>query len=270
MQSPPQPLTPPPAPPPRAGEGTRHWRHGSGLALPREGGTVHKATPSPPGLLLLTSFLLHVKEDRASPTRLVCDNRLIQKYIMEAKDMETRVGQCQALPVLSCPAVLPLVDFTFQQWKSKLNETKRREILCDLALLVGAVAGAQGQVSEECGAKQLSQLYRHANSFFLLLQTFSWEVRRPHMSQATLAQVPAGLGWVQQSLSPFCPTLAPQGGHWEPSCSPHSMEQTHVTSIFLTYRQLVQGKLLFFFEDLAKVLCKQGQGDSKDPPYEAR
>ncbi|KAM4769903.1 thrombopoietin isoform 2-T2 [Cyanocitta cristata] len=289
-------------------------------------------------LLLLTSFLLHVKEDRASPTRLVCDNRLIQKYIMEAKDMETRVGQCQALPVLSCPAVLPLVDFTFQQWKSKLvrgagrrvlalvcqqdwrrnlglaqapemlnkmlvgisggtgrvedpiqpqgghrkqrgpgdhcllpqNETKRREILCDLALLVGAVAGAQGQVSEECGAKQLSQLYRHANSFFLLLQTFSWEVRRPHMSQATLAQVPAGLGWVQQSLSPFCPTLAPQGGHWEPSCSPHSMEQTHVTSIFLTYRQLVQGKLLFFFEDLAKVLCKQGQGDSKDPPYEAR
>ncbi|XP_031976027.1 thrombopoietin isoform X1 [Corvus moneduloides] len=254
-------------------------------------------------LLLLTSFLLHIKEDRASPTRLVCDNRLIQKYIMEAKDMETRVGQCQALPVLSCPAVLPLVDFTFQQWKSKLvrgagrrvlalvcqqdwrrnlglaqapemlnkmlvgisggtgrvedpiqpqggqrkqrgpgdhcllpqNETKRREILCDLALLVGAVAGAQGQVSEECGAKQLSQLYRHANSFFLLLQTFSWE-----------------------------------GGHWEPSCSPHSMEQTHVTSIFLTYRQLVQGKLLFFFEDLAKVLCKQGQGDSKDPPYEAR
>uniref|UniRef100_A0A8C3EJP9 Thrombopoietin n=1 Tax=Corvus moneduloides TaxID=1196302 RepID=A0A8C3EJP9_CORMO len=154
-------------------------------------------------LLLLTSFLLHIKEDRASPTRLVCDNRLIQKYIMEAKDMETRVGQCQALPVLSCPAVLPLVDFTFQQWKSKLNETKRREILCDLALLVGAVAGAQGQVSEECGAKQLSQLYRHANSFFLLLQTFSWEVRRPQMSQATLAQVPAGLGWVQQFVTPL-------------------------------------------------------------------
>ncbi|NXA63504.1 TPO protein, partial [Mohoua ochrocephala] len=176
---------------------------------------------SPPGLLLLTSFLLHVKEDRASPTRLVCDNRLIQKYIVEAKDMEMRVGQCQALPALSCPAVLPLVDFTFQQWKSKLNETKRREILCDLALLVGAVVGAQGQVSEECGARQLSQLYRHANSFFLLLQTFSWEA-----------------------------------GHWEPSCSPHSMEQTHVTSIFLTYRQLVQGKLRFFFEDLAKVLCK--------------
>ncbi|KAI1235950.1 Thrombopoietin [Lamprotornis superbus] len=199
-------------------------------------------------MLLLTSFLLNVKEDRASPTRLVCDNRLIQKYTVEAKDMEKRVGQCQALPPLSCPAVLPLVDFTFQQWKSKSNETKRREILCDLALLVGAATAAQGQVSNECGARQLNQLYRQANAFFLLLQTFSWEVRPPHMSQTTLAQE----------------------GHWEPSCSPHSMEQTHVTSIFLTYRQLVQGKLSFFFYDLAKVLCKQGQGDSRDPPCGAR
>ncbi|NXL50218.1 TPO protein, partial [Podilymbus podiceps] len=174
-----------------------------------------------PGLLLLTSFLLHVEEGHASPARLVCDNRLIQKYIGEAKDMEKSAGQCQALPVLSCPAVLPLVDFSLQQWKSKPKETKRREILCDLALLVGAVVGAQDQVTEKCGAGQLDQLHQHASSFLLLLQTFSWEA-----------------------------------GPWEPGCSPRSVEQTHVTSIFLTYRQLVQGKLRFFFHDLAKDLCK--------------
>ncbi|NXT53919.1 TPO protein, partial [Pluvianellus socialis] len=175
---------------------------------------------SPPGLLLLTSFLLHVEEGRASPARLVCDNRLIHKYIREAKDMEKRANQCQALPPLSCPVVLPLVDFSFQQWKSKSNETKRREILCDLALLVGAVAQAQAQVTQECGARQLSQLYRHANSFLLLLQTFSWEA-----------------------------------GAWEPGCSPCSLEQTHVTSVFLTYQKLVQGKLSFFFHELAKDSC---------------
>ncbi|NXL02522.1 TPO protein, partial [Mesembrinibis cayennensis] len=174
-----------------------------------------------PGLLLLTSFLLHVEEGRASPARLVCDSRLIQKYIGEAKDMEKRAGQCQALPTLSCPAVLPLVDFSLQQWKSKSNETKRQEILCDLALLVGAVVRAQGQVTQECGATQLSQLHQHANSFLLLLQTFGLEA-----------------------------------GPWEPGCSPRSVEQTHVTGIFLTYRQLVQGKLRFFFHDLAKDLCK--------------
>ncbi|NXS52422.1 TPO protein, partial [Brachypteracias leptosomus] len=176
---------------------------------------------SPPELLLLTSFLLHMEEGHAIPTRLVCDNRLIQKYIGEAKVMEKKVGQCQALPTLSCPAMLPLVDFSLHQWKSKSNESKRQEILCDLALLVGAMVEAQGQVTQDCGAEQLSQLHRHANFFFRLLQTFSWE--------------------------------AGPGG---PGCSPRFMEQTHITSIFLTYRQLVQGKLRFFFHDLAKDLCK--------------
>ncbi|NWH74416.1 TPO protein, partial [Piaya cayana] len=173
-----------------------------------------------PGLVLLTSFLLHF-EGHASPTRFVCDNRLIQKYIEEAKDMEKRVGQCQALPTLSCPAVLPLVDFSLQKWKSKSRETKGREILCDLELLVFAVAGAQSQVTEECGAWQLSQLYQRTNTFLQLLQNFSGEA-----------------------------------GPWEPGCSPHSMEQNHITSIFLTYRQLVQGKLHFFFYDMAKDSCK--------------
>ncbi|NXC75973.1 TPO protein, partial [Anhinga anhinga] len=176
---------------------------------------------SPPGLLLLTSFLLHMEEGHASPTRLVCDNRLIQKYIEEAKDMENKVGQCQELPSLSCPTVLPVVGISLQQWKSKSNETKRLEILCDLALLVCATEGAQAQVTQECGARQLSQLYQHANSFLRLLQTFSWEA-----------------------------------GPWEPGCYPCSTEQTHITNIFLTYRQLVQGKLRLFFHDLAKDLCE--------------
>ncbi|NXX81836.1 TPO protein, partial [Urocolius indicus] len=172
------------------------------------------------GLLLLTSFLLNMEEGHASPTRLVCDNRLIQKYIGEAKDMEKRADQCQALPVLSCPVVLPLVDFRLQQWKSQSNESKRQEILCDLSLLVDAVAGAQRQVPQECGNRQLNQLYRHASSFLLLLQTFSWEA-----------------------------------GPQEPGCSPRSAEHTHISGIFLTYRQLVQGKLRFFFHHLAKDLC---------------
>ncbi|NWX19656.1 TPO protein, partial [Aegotheles bennettii] len=176
---------------------------------------------SPPGLLLLTSFLLHLEEGRASPTRFICDNRLIQKYIEEAKEMEKRMGQCQTLPALSCPMVLPSVDFNLQQWKSKPNETKRREILCDLALLVGAVAGAQGQVTQDCWARQLSQLHQHANFFLRLLQTFGWEA-----------------------------------GPWELGCSLSSTEESQVTSIFLTYRQLVQGKLRLFFRELAKDLCQ--------------
>ncbi|NXS91907.1 TPO protein, partial [Jacana jacana] len=176
---------------------------------------------SPPGLLLLTSFLLHLEEGPASLARLVCDSRLINKYIKDAKDMEKTVSQCQALPALRWPTALPSVTLNIQQWRSRSNESKRREILCDLALLVGVAAGVQGQVPQECGAEQLGQLYQQANSFLRLLQTFQWEA-----------------------------------GPWETDCPTHSVEQIHITSIFLTYQRLVQGKLRFFFHSLAKDLCQ--------------
>ncbi|XP_047915523.2 thrombopoietin isoform X3 [Anser cygnoides] len=179
-------------------------------------------------LLLLTSFLLHVKEGRASPARLVCDTRLIQKYIGEAKDMEKKANQCQAPSTLSSPVALPPVDIKITQWKTKSNETKQREILCDLALLVGAVKGAQSQESQECWAGQLKQLYRHAEFFLRLLQT-----------------------WEEEP--------------WEPGCSPGSKE-INTAVIFLAYQRLLQGKLRFFFHDLAKDLCDRGQGGGRDPP----
>ncbi|XP_071898574.1 thrombopoietin [Anas platyrhynchos] len=182
-------------------------------------------------LLLLTSFLLHVKEGRASPARLVCDDRLIYKYIEEAKDMEKKVNQCQAPSVLSCPVTLPLVDVKMTQWKTKSNQSKRREILCNLMLLLGAVRGAQSQESQECWAGQLNRLYRHAEAFLMLLKT--WE--------------------------------PPQEEPWEPGCSPGS-EERNTAVIFLAYQRLLQGKLRFFFYDLAKDLCNQGQGGGRDPP----
>ncbi|XP_047915522.2 thrombopoietin isoform X2 [Anser cygnoides] len=108
------------------------------------------------------------------------------------------------------------------------NETKQREILCDLALLVGAVKGAQSQESQECWAGQLKQLYRHAEFFLRLLQT-----------------------WEEEP--------------WEPGCSPGSKE-INTAVIFLAYQRLLQGKLRFFFHDLAKDLCDRGQGGGRDPP----
>ncbi|NXU48034.1 TPO protein, partial [Turnix velox] len=178
--------------------------------------------PIPLGLLLLTSLLLHLEEGRADPRGLLCDSRLIQKYINEAKDMESKAGQCQVMPALSCPAMLPLVDFSLHQWRSQSSKSRQQELLCDLALLAGAVAVAQGQVSPKaCGAGELGRLYRQVSFFLQLLQTFGWEA-----------------------------------GPWEPGCSPRSQEEIHITGIFLTYRQLVQGKLRFFFHDLAKDWCK--------------
>lgn len=186
-------------------------------------------------LLLLTAFLLHIKLSRLSPARLVCDNRLIQKYISEAKDMEKRVSQCQELPSLTQPLPLPMVDFSLREWKTKTNETKRQEILWDLALLVDAVTAAQGHVRQECAAALLGQLYKKANSFLLLLKTFSWQVSA-----------------------------------WQPDRTSRTTLQSHPSVIFLIYRQLVQGKLRFLFHDLAKDFCQEGSRGVPEPPSTPR
>uniref|UniRef100_A0A8B9Z9S9 Uncharacterized protein n=1 Tax=Anas platyrhynchos TaxID=8839 RepID=A0A8B9Z9S9_ANAPL len=115
--------------------------------------------------------------------------------------------------------------------KDPRNQSKRREILCNLMLLLGAVRGAQSQESQECWAGQLNRLYRHAEAFLMLLKT--WE--------------------------------PPQEEPWEPGCSPGS-EERNTAVIFLAYQRLLQGKLRFFFYDLAKDLCNQGQGGGRDPP----
>lgn len=75
------------------------------------------------------------------------------------------------------------------------NETKRQEILCDLAMLADAVTAAQSHVGLECAGALLEQLYRKTSSFHLLLQTFSWQVS-PTPTPPTLR------GWLQ--------------GHWPP------------------------------------------------------
>ncbi|NXT80186.1 TPO protein, partial [Zapornia atra] len=124
-------------------------------------------------------------------------------------------GQCQALPALSYPMVLPLVDFRLQEWKSKSVRGAGRTALAQL--VVGAAAGARDRATQECVTQQLSQLRQQANTFYQLLQTFRWEE-----------------------------------GPWEAGCPPHVTELSPITHIFRTYRQLVQGKLRFFFNDLCK------------------
>lgn len=63
---------------------------------------------------------------------------------------------------------------------------------------------------------------------------------------------------------PFSPP-PPQEEPWEPGCSAGSKE-LNTAVIFLAYQRLLQGKLRFFFHDLAKDLCDRGQGGGRDPP----
>ncbi|KAI6063078.1 Thrombopoietin [Aix galericulata] len=122
----------------------------------------------------------------------------------------------------------PLAAGSARSLPAPQTQSKRREILCDLALLVGAVRGARSQESRECWAGQLKRLHHHTEAFLVLLET-----------------------WEEEP--------------WEPGC-PAGSKELNTAVIFLAYQRLLQGKLRFFFHDLAKASCDRGQGGGRDPP----
>ncbi|KAJ6653851.1 hypothetical protein lerEdw1_008648 [Lerista edwardsae] len=186
-------------------------------------------------LLLLSALLLQVQLSRMSPTGLICDRRLIQKYIADAVGMEETVSQCEELPSLQQPVHLPLVGFSLGQWMRKTtgrvtwlllslfqNQAKGQEVLGDLVKLVEGTASAQHELQRGCAFALLQQLYEKAGSFLLQLRNFGWQER--------------DAGGLPESTSQLIP-------------------ETNLRMIFQTYKQLVQGKLRFLFHDLGRDSC---------------
>ncbi|XP_061493422.1 thrombopoietin isoform X2 [Rhineura floridana] len=157
-----------------------------------------------------------------SPTRLVCDRRLIQKYITEAMDLEEKVSQCKEFPFLQQPVHLPLVGFSLRQWMAKTNQAKGQDVFRDLAKLVDGTAAAQEQLRQECAFPLLQQLFERGSSFLLHLRNFGWQEQESTEQPETVAQL--------------IPTR-------------------NLRTIFQTYKQLMRGKLHFLFHDLWKDSC---------------
>ncbi|XP_026574679.1 thrombopoietin-like [Pseudonaja textilis] len=181
---------------------------------------------SPPGLLVFTVFLFQMRPSGMWPTELVCDRRLIQKYVAEAVDMEETLSQCEELPLLLEPVHLPLVGLNLRVWKTKTNEVKTQEIHQVLIKLMDGIAAAQRSTNATCLLVRLEQLYEKAN--FLLL----------HLRNAQ---------GQEQSVTT------------QPENVPKLISTRNLKTVFWTYVQLLQGKLNFLFYDLRKDSCAEGR-----------
>uniref|UniRef100_H9G6P4 Thrombopoietin n=1 Tax=Anolis carolinensis TaxID=28377 RepID=H9G6P4_ANOCA len=171
------------------------------------------------GLLLLTIFLLHIKPLRMIPTRLVCDRRLIQKYISDSMELENQVNLCEELPLLQQPVLLPQVGFSLREWMAKTTQVKGQEVLRDLLTLVDGIAATQQELKQPCPSVLLQQLYGKASFFVLHLRSYG-------------SQEPEATS--------------------QPEAAPELTPERNPRKIFQTYRQLLQGKIHFFFNDLRR------------------
>ncbi|XP_058044603.1 thrombopoietin-like isoform X2 [Ahaetulla prasina] len=175
-------------------------------------------------LLVFVVFLFQMRLSGMWPTELVCDRRLIQKYVAEAVEMEETLSQCEELPSLLEPMHLPSVGLSLRVWKTKTNEAKTQEIHQVLVKLMDGIAAAQRSTNETCILVRLQQLYEKVNFFLLHLRNFQGQE---------------------------------QSGTTQPENVPKLILTRNLRTVFWTYVQLLRGKLNFLFYDLRKDSCAE-------------
>ncbi|XP_055462647.1 erythropoietin [Psammomys obesus] len=91
--------------------------------------------------------------------RLICDNRLLERYILEAKEAENATMGCAEGPRLSENITVPDTKVNFYAWKRMEVEEQAAEVRQGLALLSEAVVRGQALLANSSQAPQPLQLH---------------------------------------------------------------------------------------------------------------
>ncbi|XP_021506382.1 erythropoietin isoform X2 [Meriones unguiculatus] len=118
--------------------------------------------PESPTLLPLLPLLLLLPLGRpalgAAP-RLICDSRLLERYILEAKEAENATNGCAEGPRLSENITVPDTKVNFYVWKRMEVEEQAAEVWQGLSLLSEAVVRGQALLANSSQAPQPLQLH---------------------------------------------------------------------------------------------------------------
>ncbi|XP_067828216.1 erythropoietin isoform X2 [Heptranchias perlo] len=96
-----------------------------------------------PGLFALLVMLLgYIKPAKSNPLQPICDIRVLDKYIREAKDAANSMERCEETCTLTGNFTLPKTNVSYREWAAKDLGTKAEEIQTGLKLLAIAVQKA--------------------------------------------------------------------------------------------------------------------------------
>ncbi|KAM9002427.1 thrombopoietin isoform 1-T3 [Sarcophilus harrisii] len=168
-------------------------------------------------LLVVAMFLLtsRLTLTLTSPAP-VCDPRLFNKLLRDSAALHSRLSQCSDLGPLPIPVLLPTVDFSLREWRAKTEQTKGQEVLGAVTLLLEGVIAARKQLSPSCLSSLLGQLTGQTH---VLLGALQGLLGTPSLPKGQTA------------------------AHREP------------TAIFLSFQQLLRGKVRFLLHALRPILC---------------
>nr|XP_034345748.1 erythropoietin isoform X4 [Arvicanthis niloticus] len=116
--------------------------------------------PERPTLLLLLSLLLIPLglPVLCAPPRLICDSRVLERYILEAKEAENVTMSVEG-PRLSENITVPDTKVNFYAWKRMEVEEQAVEVWQGLSLLSEAILQAQALLANSSQPPEILQLH---------------------------------------------------------------------------------------------------------------
>ncbi|XP_075813160.1 erythropoietin isoform X2 [Microtus pennsylvanicus] len=117
--------------------------------------------PERPTLLLLLSLLLLPLglPVLCAPPRLICDSRVLERYILEAREAENVTMGCAEGPRLSENITVPDTKVNFNAWKRMEVQEQAVEVWQGLSLLSEAILRGQALLANSSQPSGMLQLH---------------------------------------------------------------------------------------------------------------
>uniref|UniRef100_UPI00398E86AA erythropoietin isoform X2 n=1 Tax=Pristiophorus japonicus TaxID=55135 RepID=UPI00398E86AA len=120
---------------------------------------------------LLVMLLSYIKPEKSTPVQPMCDIRVLDKYIREAKDAANTT--CEEACTLPGNITLPKTNVNYREWTTKDPGTKAAEVQTGLALLAVAVQKAQNMTVNSNMLYLIEKSYSNIRSITQMVRSLS-------------------------------------------------------------------------------------------------
>ncbi|KAK1153526.1 erythropoietin-like isoform X2 [Acipenser oxyrinchus oxyrinchus] len=117
----------------------------------------------------------YTKPARGVPLRPVCDPRVMDRFIKEARDAENAVKEREEACALPEDLQLPVTNVNVMEWDAEDSRTKEEEVQAGLSLLSQAMLAAHGHVTSRATRQHLETVHSNLRSIAQILKSLNMQ-----------------------------------------------------------------------------------------------
>ncbi|XP_046708483.1 erythropoietin isoform X1 [Silurus meridionalis] len=122
---------------------------------------------------LLLIFLEWIRPGLPSPLRPICDMRVLNHFIEEARDAEAAMRFCKEECSVAVPLTVPLTSVDFAVWEKKNIEEQAQEVQAGLWLLNMAISSLSASITSSALHSHIDATIRNIASLKQVLRSLS-------------------------------------------------------------------------------------------------